>query len=63
MQMDSHVSSTFSEKIIEEEGLAQRQAPFFTVVIPAYKAAHLISDALASVFAQEFKDYEIIVSK
>lgn len=51
----------FSEKIIEGEGLTKRQAPFFTVVIPAYKAAHLITDALASVFEQTFKDYEIIV--
>jgi glycosyltransferase involved in cell wall biosynthesis len=36
-------------------------APYFSVVIPAYKAAHLISDALKSVFAQTVNDYEIIV--
>ena len=34
---------------------------YFSVVIPAYNAAHLISDALQSVFAQTTKDYEIIV--
>jgi glycosyltransferase involved in cell wall biosynthesis len=34
---------------------------YFSVVIPAYNAAHLISDALKSVFAQTTDDYEIIV--
>lgn len=34
---------------------------YFSVVIPAYNAAHLISDALQSVFAQTTSDYEIIV--
>jgi glycosyltransferase involved in cell wall biosynthesis len=34
---------------------------YFSVVIPAYNAAHLISDALKSVFAQTSNDYEIIV--
>ena len=34
---------------------------YFSVVIPAYNAAHLISDALKSVFAQTTNDYEIIV--
>ena len=36
-------------------------APYFSVVIPAYNAAHFISDALKSVFAQTVNDYEIIV--
>ena len=34
---------------------------YFSVVIPAYNAALLISDALQSVFAQTINDYEIIV--
>jgi glycosyltransferase involved in cell wall biosynthesis len=34
---------------------------YFSVVIPAYNTAHLISDALKSVFAQTRNDYEIIV--
>lgn len=34
---------------------------YFSVVIPSYKAAHLISDALQSVFAQTMNDYEVIV--
>lgn len=32
-----------------------------SVVIPAYNAAHFIGDALASVLAQEFVPYEVIV--
>lgn len=35
--------------------------PFFSVIIPAYNAAHLIVDALTSVFAQKTDNYEIIV--
>lgn len=35
--------------------------PFFSIVIPAYKAAHLIGDALKSVFAQTVDNHEIIV--
>jgi len=37
------------------------QSPLFSVVIPAYGAARYIADALDSVFAQTFKDYEVIV--
>ena len=35
--------------------------PFFSIVIPAYNVAHLIVDALTSIFAQTNDDYEIIV--
>lgn len=35
--------------------------PFFSIVIPAYNAAHHIVDALTSVFAQTNDNYEIIV--
>jgi hypothetical protein len=35
--------------------------PFFSVVIPAYNAAHLIVEALTSVLAQRTDNYEIIV--
>ena len=35
--------------------------PFFSVIVPAYNAAHLIVDALTSVFAQKTDNYEIIV--
>ncbi len=36
-------------------------SPFFSVVIPVYNRAEMLRDALRSVFAQEFKDYEVIV--
>lgn len=32
-----------------------------TVIIPTYNRAHLVTDAIESVFAQTFKDYEIII--
>jgi GT2 family glycosyltransferase len=35
--------------------------PFFSVVIPTYNRAGLLEQALASVFAQELTDYEVIV--
>lgn len=35
--------------------------PFFSVIIPAYNCAHLISETLNSALSQEFPDYEIIV--
>lgn len=50
-----------NESIVQGGSYLKNQSPFFTVVIPAYQAANFITDALASVFAQTFKDYEIIV--
>jgi glycosyltransferase involved in cell wall biosynthesis len=35
--------------------------PFFSVIIPAYNAAHCIENALNSVAKQSYKDFEIIV--
>lgn len=35
--------------------------PMVSVVIPTYNRAHLIEEALDSVFAQTFKDYEVIL--
>jgi len=35
--------------------------PFFSVIIPTYNRAALLRDTLASVFAQRFTDYEILV--
>lgn len=35
--------------------------PFFSVIIPAYNAARYLGEAIDSVFAQTFSDYEIIV--
>src|SRR5207248_1255892 len=39
----------------------QRQMPEVSVVIPAYNAGRTISAALASVFAQTYRDFEVIV--
>lgn len=35
--------------------------PFFTVIIPTYNRAALLREALDSVFAQDFADFEVIV--
>jgi len=35
--------------------------PTVSVVIPSYKTAHLIADCLESVFAQTYKDFEVMV--
>jgi glycosyltransferase involved in cell wall biosynthesis len=35
--------------------------PRFSVIIPAYNVAEYIADALRSVFAQSFRDFEVIV--
>lgn len=37
------------------------KAPFFSVIIPAYNRAHLISKAIASVLAQTFEEWELII--
>jgi glycosyltransferase involved in cell wall biosynthesis len=55
--MESHFSA------VEDAGemAPMKRTPLFSIVIPAYNAAHLIVDALTSVFAQTIDDYEIIV--
>lgn len=40
---------------------ADASAPEVSVVIPAYKAARFIAETLDSVFAQTFKDFEVVV--
>ncbi len=37
------------------------QSPRVSVIMPAYMTAHLIADALNSVFSQTFQDFEILV--
>jgi len=39
----------------------ERAAPSVSVIIPAYKVAAFISETLASVFAQTFTDFEVII--
>ena len=49
------------ENASEQRAPMKSVIPYFSIVIPAYKSAHLIADALKSVFAQKIDDYEIIV--
>src|SRR5258708_6426960 len=37
-------------------------SPLFSIVIPTRNRAHLIGDALRSALAQDFDDYEIVIS-
>lgn len=50
-----------ADNTIEEAVDRKNVAPFFSIIIPAYNAAHHIVDALTSVFAQSVDSYEIIV--
>ncbi|MDQ3686916.1 MAG: glycosyltransferase family 2 protein [Acidobacteriota bacterium] len=43
------------------EDSEERRAPAVSVIIPAYNAAAFIGETLASVFAQTFTDYEVVV--
>ena len=40
---------------------AEANGPLFSVVIPTYNRAAFVGETLASVFAQTFADFEIIV--
>jgi glycosyltransferase involved in cell wall biosynthesis len=42
-------------------GAAEREAPAVSVIMPAYRSAAYIAEALESVFAQTFKDFEVVV--
>lgn len=55
------MESRFSLVESSSEEMAPTVTPFFSVIIPAYNAAHHIVDALTSVFAQKTDNYEIIV--
>lgn len=39
----------------------QKMTPFFSIIIPTYNRAHLISKAIESVISQTFKDWELII--
>jgi glycosyltransferase involved in cell wall biosynthesis len=45
----------------EQNGIPASSRPRVSVIIPAYRAAPYISDALESVFGQTFQDFEVIV--
>ena len=46
---------------LAREGRRTDDAPAVSIIIPAYNAAQYIGEALDSVFAQTFSDYEVIV--
>jgi glycosyltransferase involved in cell wall biosynthesis len=46
---------------VDSKDLLMKPAPIVSVVMPAYKVAPYIGEALQSVFAQTFSDYEVIV--
>jgi glycosyltransferase involved in cell wall biosynthesis len=50
-----------ADNTVAEAADEKGAAPFFSIIIPAYNAAHHIVDALGSVFAQTVDGYEIIV--
>lgn len=45
----------------ERSNISSAAIPLVSVVIPSYRRGHYIEETLASVFAQTFRDYEIIV--
>ena len=50
-----------SAERLTERGGSGEVAPVVSVIMPAYNVAGYIADALASVFAQTFEDYEVVV--
>lgn len=48
-------------KALEHVDQSQPTSPLVSVIIPVYNAANYIAEALDSVVAQTFKDYEILV--
>ncbi len=43
------------------ESNQQQQSPRISIIIPSYNTAHLIAGCLDSIFAQTYKDFEVIV--
>jgi len=50
-----------SEGVSASQSISQTERPAVSVIVPAYNVAPFIGEALESVLAQSFTDYEIIV--
>lgn len=56
MQMETNLPL-----MIEKTSEAETAPPYVSVVIPAYNAVEYIASTLESVFAQDFKDFEVLL--
>src|ERR1044071_9453875 len=54
----SHMASILEDGVVR---LDPNRSPLVSVIVPAYDVAEFIAEALDSVLAQTFDDYEIIV--
>ena len=50
-----------AERTATDDNMTDARAPAVSVVVPAYNVAQFIGEALESVFAQTFEDFEVIV--
>jgi len=57
--LESETTNKYSEKRVGRDVV--KTAPKVSIITPAYNIAEFIAETLDSVFAQTFKDYEIIV--
>lgn len=55
-------SIPFPERLLASSTHTEKRHPFITIAIPHYKYAQYLEVVLASIFEQEFEDYEIVVS-
>lgn len=55
------MSATAGEKAARREAAARRQEPLVSVVIPAYNCEDYVAEAIDSVLAQTYGNFEIIV--
>ncbi|MBK8030800.1 MAG: glycosyltransferase family 2 protein [Chloroflexi bacterium] len=48
--------------LLASQGLPNNQTPFFSIAIPHYKHRRYLEVVLASIFSQQFDDFEIVIS-
>jgi glycosyltransferase involved in cell wall biosynthesis len=67
MKMENPMSRSAAQSVSPEISCAgapvsvESHAPLVSIVIPAYNVAQFISETLATVFAQTFTDFEVII--